>query len=113
MNEAVSERHSDDLLRCTGETKEGWLLQAVSGEYEILRKDTIAGKCAFSLFSVYSCDFSLFQFTVCFFACKGTMRRKGGLGNSGTSREMKTLTGKWLDRGNGRGRIIFGKTDET
>ena len=50
MNEAESERHSDDLLRCTDETKEGWLLQAVSGEYEILRKDTIAGKCAFSLF---------------------------------------------------------------
>ncbi len=38
-----------------------------SREFEILRKDTIAGKCAFSLFSVYSCNFSLFQFIVCFF----------------------------------------------
>ena len=38
-----------------------------SGEFEILRKDTIAGKRAFSFFSVYSCNFSLFQFTVCFF----------------------------------------------
>ncbi len=34
--------------------------------------------------------------------CKGTIHRKGGLGNSGTSREIKTNTGKWLpvcDRG--------------
>jgi hypothetical protein len=30
-----------------------------SGEFEILRKDTIAGKCAFSFFSVYSGNFSL------------------------------------------------------
>ena len=59
MNEAESERHSDDLLRCTGETKEGWLLQAASGEYEILRKDTIAGKCAFSFFSVYCLFFCM------------------------------------------------------
>ena len=34
---------------------------------EILRKDTIAGNGAFSFFSVYSCNFSLFQFTAYFF----------------------------------------------
>jgi hypothetical protein len=30
-----------------------------------------------------------------FFACKGTMRREGGLGNRGTSLGIKTLTGKY------------------
>ena len=82
-----------------------------------MRKDTIAGKRAFSLFSVYSCNFSLFQFTVCFFACKDTMRRYGGLGNRGTSREIKRLTGKYCAkrkekmpnsiRQNGRSLISF------
>ena len=97
MNEAESERHSDDLLRCTDETKEGWLLLAVSGEYEILRKDTIAGKSAFSLFQFTHALSVYFSLLPVFFACKGTIRRKGGLGNRGTSREMKRLTGKWLD----------------
>ena len=62
---------------------------------EILRKDTTAGKRAFSFFSVYSCNFSLFQFTAYFFACKGTIRREGGLGNRGGSVGIKTRTGKW------------------
>ena len=83
MNEAESERHSDDLLRCTEETKEGWLLLAASGEYEILRKDTIAGKCAFSLFQFTHAISVYFSLLSVFFACKGTMRMKGGLGNSG------------------------------
>ena len=30
-----------------------------------------------------------------FFACKDTMRSEGGLGNNGTSVEIKRLTGKW------------------
>ena len=30
-----------------------------------------------------------------FFACKGTIRSKGGLGNRGTSVEITRLTGKW------------------
>jgi hypothetical protein len=30
-----------------------------SRDLKFLRKDTIAGKCAFSFFSVYSCNFSL------------------------------------------------------
>jgi hypothetical protein len=81
-------------------------------------KDTIAGKCAFSFFSVYSGNFSLFQFTAWFFfACKGTILREGGLGNRGTSLGIKTLTGKYCAkrkekmpnsiRQNGRSLISF------
>ena len=45
---------------------------------EILRKDTIAGNGAFSFFSVYSCNFSLFQFTAYFFHAKVRYGVKAG-----------------------------------
>ena len=65
-----------------------------SWETEILRKDTIAGNGAFSFISVYSCNFSLFQFTVFFFHAKVRNGGKAGLGNSRESMRIKTLTGK-------------------
>jgi hypothetical protein len=58
-------------------------------------KDTMAGKGAFSLFQFTHAISVYFSLLPIFFACKGTMRGNVGLGNSGTSREIKTLTGKW------------------
>ena len=63
---------------------------------EILRKDTIAGNGAFSFFSVYSCNFSLFQFTAYFFCMQryDTEGRRVGKswginGNKDTYRQME------------------------
>ena len=58
-------------------------------------KDTIAGKCAFSLFQFTHASSGYSGLLPVFFACKGTIHREGGLGNRGGSREIKTLTGKW------------------
>ena len=69
-----------------------------SREFEILRKDTIAGKCAFSLLSVYSCNFSLFRFIVCFFHAKVRCRVMSGwgiMGHQWAPMQIKVNTGKW------------------
>ena len=57
-------------------------------------KGKIAGNGVFSLFQFTRAISVYFSLLPGFFACKGTKRREGGLGNSGESVGIKRLTGK-------------------
>ena len=70
-----------------------------------------SGETRFQFRFSLPCNFSLFQFTVCFFSRKGTTREKGGLGNCGTSMEIDANKDNYLQiscRKKGRKAMFYG-----